>query len=416
MVPYLRAANITWDGVNVSDVKTMNFTADEVNIYRLLDGDLLLSEASGSPSEVGKPGVWRSQLPENICFQNTLIRVRPKPGVDTEFLRYRLLHECLRGGFARASRGVGIFHIGSAKLAALEMDVPPSGEQARIATLLTGHKTALDRIDGSLTHLHRLTTALRSSLARQFLVTPEDEVMMIADLATVGSGATPLRSDPAFWTEGAVPWLTSGDLRYRQIMAARQFITDRALADTAVRLWPADTLLVAMYGEGQTRGRCARLGFESTTNQACAGIQLLEDAPVSVAFLQGYFEATYHRNRQLAAGGVQPNLSLGLIRQMVVPVRPAAEQLKLVTSYELALDQLASVERSLRQLAAKKAAIWRALLDSAVNGRLPTADETDEPARELLARVGPQPAALQPKAGTVRPGSSPVANDVQETA
>src|SRR5690349_14925130 len=108
MRPYLRAANVTWDGIDVKDVKTMNFTDSEVETYSLVDGDVLLSEASGSPGEVGKPGVWRSQIAGHVCFQNTLIRVRPEDGIDSGFLYYRFLHEALRGGFAESSRGVGI--------------------------------------------------------------------------------------------------------------------------------------------------------------------------------------------------------------------------------------------------------------------------------------------------------------------
>src|SRR4051812_30608673 len=92
MRPYLRAANLTWHGIDTTDVKSMNFTDDEVAVYRLQPGDILLSEASGSASEVGKPGVWRGQLVGDICLQNTLLRVRPEAGVDSDYVCYRLLH------------------------------------------------------------------------------------------------------------------------------------------------------------------------------------------------------------------------------------------------------------------------------------------------------------------------------------
>jgi type I restriction enzyme S subunit len=87
---YLRAANVTWNGIDTSDVKEMNFTDDEVETYRLRESDVLLSEASGSAKEVGKPGIWRGELDGDICFQNTLIRVRPEEGIDSEFLYFRL--------------------------------------------------------------------------------------------------------------------------------------------------------------------------------------------------------------------------------------------------------------------------------------------------------------------------------------
>lgn len=75
MRPYIRAANVTWDGLALADVKQMNFTATEVDTFRLRPGDVLLSEASGSASQVGKPAVWNGEI-EDCCFQNTLLRVR----------------------------------------------------------------------------------------------------------------------------------------------------------------------------------------------------------------------------------------------------------------------------------------------------------------------------------------------------
>src|SRR5438093_8266272 len=76
MMPYLRAANVTWRGIDLADVKEMDFSPAEVDTYRLKAGDILLAEASGSPSEVGKPALYVEGA-DTHCFQNTLIRVRP---------------------------------------------------------------------------------------------------------------------------------------------------------------------------------------------------------------------------------------------------------------------------------------------------------------------------------------------------
>src|SRR5262249_1725905 len=74
MRPYLRAANVTWNGWDLTDVKEMNFAPTEFETYCLKDGDILLNEGSGSAKEVGKPVVWRGQIAD-VCFQNTLLRV-----------------------------------------------------------------------------------------------------------------------------------------------------------------------------------------------------------------------------------------------------------------------------------------------------------------------------------------------------
>lgn len=128
MRPYLRAANVDWDRLRLDDVLEMNFTEAEELTYRLRAGDILLTEASGSPREVGK-SVLYTGTPNDVCFQNTLLRVRAH-GADPEFLQKYLLAEAHAGRFMPEARGVGINHLGRAKLAALKVELPTPEEQA----------------------------------------------------------------------------------------------------------------------------------------------------------------------------------------------------------------------------------------------------------------------------------------------
>ena len=87
MRPYLRAANVTWSGLNLSDVKKMNFEPRELEVYALHKDDIVLGEASGSASEVGKPAIWNNEIPD-CCLQNTLIRVRAQAGLAPFLLHH----------------------------------------------------------------------------------------------------------------------------------------------------------------------------------------------------------------------------------------------------------------------------------------------------------------------------------------
>lgn len=138
MRQYVRAANVGWSGLILDDVKSMNFTDAEMEVYRLERGDLLLNEASGSSSEVGKPALWRGEI-EECAFQNTLLRVRPRK-VAPEFLLKYFQHQAATGKLAAAARGVGIHHLGREALAAWPVPVPPVEEQRRIVDVL-------DRVD-----------------------------------------------------------------------------------------------------------------------------------------------------------------------------------------------------------------------------------------------------------------------------
>ncbi len=137
---YLRAANVGWNGLILDDVKRMNFTEAEMKVFRLEPGDILLNEASGSPREVGKPALWAGEIAD-CAFQNTLLRVRPTPRVDSKYLLHFLLHQASSGAFARGSRGVGIHHLGRDALSKWKVPLPNLDEQRRIAAIL-------DRADG----------------------------------------------------------------------------------------------------------------------------------------------------------------------------------------------------------------------------------------------------------------------------
>ena len=157
MRPYLRAANVSWSGLLLDDVKEMNFTDAEMDTFRLRPGDLLLNEASGSPSEVGKPALWSGDIAD-CGFQNTLLRVRAGNRVDPRYLLHFFRHEAVAGAFAKGSRGAGINHLGRAALASWPVPLPVLAEQRRIAAIL-------DQAD-ALRVCRRRSLALVESLAR----------------------------------------------------------------------------------------------------------------------------------------------------------------------------------------------------------------------------------------------------------
>jgi len=129
-IPYIRTANVTWAGIDLTDVKTMGFP--NAARYRLQVGDVLLAEASGSANEVGKPAIWNGEIP-GACYQKTLIRIRMAAGLLTSrFVYYFFLHTCLSGQFARLAPGVGILHLTAERMLAWPICVPSLSEQHRI--------------------------------------------------------------------------------------------------------------------------------------------------------------------------------------------------------------------------------------------------------------------------------------------
>jgi type I restriction enzyme S subunit len=175
MRSYLRAANITWKGWDLSDVKEMNFTPDEFKTFSLKNGDVLLNEGSGSAKEVGKPAVWRGQI-ANVCFQNTLLRVRPFT-YDSDLLRYCLLYLALSGQFVANTKGVNIIHIGKAGLARFMIPEPPKIAQKGMLKRLDVAFARIDRLEAEAARagvlLDRLEFAFLTKAIKGELV-PQD--------------------------------------------------------------------------------------------------------------------------------------------------------------------------------------------------------------------------------------------------
>lgn len=162
MRPYLRAANVGWDELRLDDVKEMQFTEADERTYRLAAGDILLTEASGSPAEVGKSAIYQGE-PTNVCFQNTLLRVRCH-SADPEFVQKYLLAEARAGRFMPDARGVGINHLGRARLATLQVDVPPRDLQRAAVDACRELIDKVERLKAVIDKQRTRSSALRRSL------------------------------------------------------------------------------------------------------------------------------------------------------------------------------------------------------------------------------------------------------------
>ncbi|MGH8543507.1 MAG: hypothetical protein ACREX3_07735, partial [Gammaproteobacteria bacterium] len=112
MLPYLRAANVKDGELDLSSIKEMNFNPVEQETFRLRTGDVLITEGSGSITAIGASAVWREDIPGPVCFQNTLIRLRPRPGVaDGRYLGWWARSAYASGQFASIASGANIYYI-----------------------------------------------------------------------------------------------------------------------------------------------------------------------------------------------------------------------------------------------------------------------------------------------------------------
>jgi len=211
------------------------------------------------------------------------------------------------------------------------------------------------------------------------------DVQTIDDIATVSSGGTPSRSKAEYW-DGEIPWATTAEIQYDTILDTSEKITQSGLENSSAKLFPSGTILMAMYGQGKTRGKVAKLGIESTTNQACAAIQLKKNYLVDFYFQ--FLQSQYENIRKLSNTGSQENLNAALVKSLRVPVPPFLEQKKIAKILS-AWDQATStLEKLLANSQQQKKALMQRLLTG--KQRLPNfqnASWTECKFRDIFDRI-----------------------------
>jgi len=336
-VRFLRITDITDSGVKWPTVPFCECPAELLNKYLLASGDIVFARIGAT---TGKS--YLISNPPPCVFASYLIRVRAKEEIDPVFLSQFFLsvaywRQVDAQKNANLKKGVS-----GSLLKTLIVPVPPVAEQRKIAGVLGLVQRALEqqeRLIALATELKRallhqlFTQGLRGEPQKQTEIGPVPEsweVVPLSDVTKLQSGGTPVRGNSAYWTAGDIPWVKTGEIDYRVIRTTEEMITREGLANSAAKVFPKGTLLIAMYGQGVTRGRVGLLGIDAATNQACAAITPRDEQRVSTQFIYHYLEFHYEDLRQMGHGANQRNLNAALIKGFRLSFPKPYEQAQIV--------------------------------------------------------------------------------------
>ena len=394
MRPYLRAANVTWDGLDLSDVKEMNFTEEESDVFELQARDILVGEASGSRSEVGKPALWNSEI-AGCCFQNTLLRVRAR-GPLPEYLLYLLRTEALSGRLGNDARGVGIHHIGAARLSSWVIRLAPLPEQSRIVAAIEEQISRLDSAGRSLGRAQARITALRRALF--------SAVASSGEPGTVGELLADIEAGKSFKCHGhpAPPdeWgvIKVSAMTWGQFDAAEnKAVLSKDAIDPRWEIHPGDLLLsrantTDYVGASVLVGNCRPRLLLSDKS-----MRLITKPDVNKAWLQAVLSAPETRAQMSAvATGTSDsmrNISQEKVRRLRVRVPEPDVQQSLAARLARGLSVLDSFQASVESAAQRGTALRRSILESAFCGELVDQDPAEESASALLERMAVEPSS-----------------------
>lgn len=188
------------------------------------------------------------------------------------------------------------------------------------------------------------------------------------DIAEVGTGATPLTTNLDYYKNGTINWITSSATNNLYINNYDKLITEKALKETNCKIYPKGTLIIALYGQGKTRGQISELEIDSTTNQACATISIFLENIYQRRYIKLFFQKFYIELRKLASGGAQPNLNLEKIKRTKIPFPPLAEQKAIVERVDSLLFIVNELEKQISERKGQAEELMQTVLREAFEG------------------------------------------------
>lgn len=279
-----------------------------------------------------------------VATNQAILAIVPREDYDREYLSFCL--QAHKRYLARLNVESTQKNINKGIVSSFQLPIPPLPEQKKIALILSSVQRAIEAQERIIQTTNELKKALMHKLFTEGLsgepqkqteigLVPESwEVCKVGDVAKVQSGGTPSRDVTENWSGGTIPWVKTGEINYCLIQDTEEKITPTGLANSAARLFPKGTLLMAMYGQGITRGKVGLLGIEAASNQACASITPTHEKRISSAFMYYFFEYHYEDLRMLGHGANQKNMNAALIRSFPLTFPKGVEQAAMVTALD----------------------------------------------------------------------------------
>ncbi len=299
-----------------------------------------------------------------------------------------------KGRLAALGTGTTFQSVNKTALENLDIPHPKKPEQEKIAAVLWKIQRAIEVEDKLVSTTHELKqSALRQLFTHGFLNESKKDTELglipkswstvpLGSFGRIGNGSTPLKTNPAYWANGTIPWLTSAKVYDITIKKADQFVTPLAVVECHLPRVKPGSVLIAITGQGKTLGHSAVTAIETCVSQHIAFLKFNDDS-VNPHFIRLFLESRYAELRGVALGGgsTKGALTCGFLKTFLVP-RPKRKEQDEITSALMAIEAKISIHERKR---AALSDLFQTMLHQLMTGQI-RVDKMDIDTSEVTTR------------------------------
>ena len=321
-------------------------------------GDVFFTTSSETPEEVGMSCVM-SENADNIYLNSFCFGYRPTVEFDLNYLAYVLRAESFRKNMTFLAQGISRYNISKNKVMEIKISVPSLDEQNLVGAyfsdldhLITLHQRKCDKlqkIKKSMLEKMFPQNGMKKPEIRFKGFNDDWEQRKVSETAEIAAGGTPSTSVSEYWEPKEVPWLSSGEVHKKYVTYTDDMISKLGLSNSSAKMIKENSILIALAGQGKTRGTVAINRISLSTNQSIAAMTFNDD--IIPEFVFSNLENRYDEIRAMSSGdGSRGGLNKQLVGNIVIPYTIIEEQRKIGAYFEN-LDNLITLhQRKLEKL------------------------------------------------------------------
>ncbi len=356
--PFIRAGHLEEliEGKSLSDLPKVSQEVSKQHRLNLLPKHSIIFAKSGMSATKNRIYI----LKEEAYFVSHLAAILPNENIDMNYLsKFLYWYNPTNLILDEAYPSIRLEDINN-----LEIPLPPLPQQQKIANILDAVDSLRQNDKALIAKYDELTQALFLDMFGDPVSNPKGwEKLMLGEISKISSGSTPSRENESYYV-GEIPWVKTGEVNSTVIYDTSEKISEEALTNSSCKLYPKGSLIIAMYGQGKTRGQIGMLGIDATTNQACGVIPPSDK--MNFNFLFELLQLNYEDLRSLGRGGNQPNLNSALLKSYEVINPPLELQNQFAVRVEIIEEQKAIAQKSLE----KSESLFNSLLQRAFKGEI----------------------------------------------